>query len=180
MTVLPIVSRELVVAARRAATYRLRFWTAAGALIIFSFLHLFGKNSATTSGHAILNALGVGTLGFSMFAGVFLTADSLSVEKREGTLGLLFLTDLKGYDIVLGKLAANSVHAFFGLLAIFPVLALPLLTGGVSGGEFWRTMLVFVCALYFSLSAGILVSAASQEGRQAMAATFGIMVLVAG
>ena len=29
------------------------------------------------------------------------TADSLSAEKREGTLGLLFLTDLRGYDVVL-------------------------------------------------------------------------------
>ena len=29
------------------------------------------------------------------------TADALSSEKRNGTLGLLFLTDLKGYDIVL-------------------------------------------------------------------------------
>ena len=42
---------------------------------------------------------------YCLLSGVRSTADCLSVEKREGTLGLLFLTDLKGYDVVLGKLA---------------------------------------------------------------------------
>jgi ABC-type transport system involved in cytochrome c biogenesis permease component len=180
MTVLPIVERELVVAARRSATYWTRFWVAAVALSSFIFLRISYTGSMAIMGHQLFNVLGVATLAFALLSGVFITADSLSEEKREGTLGLLFLTDLKGYDVVLGKLAANSLHAFFGLLAVFPVLALPLLVGGVSGAEFWRTMLVFVCALYFSLSVGMLISATSQEGRQAMAGTFGIILAIAG
>ena len=35
-----------------------------------------------------------------------MTADCLSEEKREGTLGLLFLTDLRGYDIVVSSSSA--------------------------------------------------------------------------
>jgi len=57
-----------------------------------------------------------------------------------GTLGLLFLTDLKGHDIVFGKLAASSVNALYSLLAIVPVLGLTLLFGGVSGTQFWRSI----------------------------------------
>ena len=64
---------------------------------------------------------------YCLFSGRISTADCLSEEKREGTLGLLFLTDLKGYDVVLGKLAATSVSAFYGLLAALPVLAVPVL-----------------------------------------------------
>jgi len=180
MTFLPIVGRELAVASRRAGTYWLRFWMAAGALAIFCIPFLDSSNSITEMGQVVFIMLGSVLLGFSMLAGVFLTADSLSVEKREGTLGLLFLTDLKGYDVVLGKLAVNSLHAFCGLLAVFPVLALPLLTGGLSVGEFWRTMLVFIGTMYFSLSMGMLVSAASHEGRQAMTGTFVIIALAAG
>ena len=52
----------------------------------------------------VLNAI---AFIFCLLAGVFLTADCLSEEKREGTLGLLFLTSLKGYDVVLGK--SNTV-----------------------------------------------------------------------
>jgi ABC-type transport system involved in cytochrome c biogenesis permease component len=180
MTFLPIVGRELAVASRRAGTYWLRFWMAAGALAIFCIPFLDSSNSITEMGQVVFIMLGSVLLGFSMLAGVFLTADSLSVEKREGTLGLLFLTDLKGYDVVLGKLAVNSLHVFCGLLAVFPVLALPLLTGGLSVGEFWRTMLVFIGTMYFSLSIGMLVSATSHEGRQAMTGTFVLIALAAG
>jgi ABC-type transport system involved in cytochrome c biogenesis permease component len=180
MTVLPIVGRELVVAARRAATYWTRFYFAAMALGIFLFLKLIYRGAASEMGHQVFNLLGYVALAFATLAGVFLTADSLAAEKREGTLGLLFLTDLRGYDVVLGKMAASSLLAIFGLLAVFPVLALPLLMGGVSGGEFWRTLLVFVVALYFSLSAGMLVSAVSQDGRHALAGTFAMVTITAG
>ncbi len=180
MTVLPIVGRELAVAARRSGTYWLRFWVAAGALALFCVPCAFSEVPISEFGQGVFIFLGSVTLGFCLLAGIFLTADSLSVEKREGTLGLLFLTDLKGYDVVLGKMASNSLHAFFGLLAVFPVLALPLMTGGLGGGEFWRTMLVFIVTMYFSLGIGMLVSATSREGRQAMGGTFVILALLVG
>ena len=53
-----------------------------------------------------------------LFAGVFLTSDSLSEEKREGTLGLLFLSSLLGSDIVLGKFSALALNAFFRRLCV--------------------------------------------------------------
>src|SRR5215469_11630653 len=96
--------------------------------------------------------------GLCLLAGVFFTAHSLTEEKREGTLGLLFLTDLKGYDVVLGKFAAVSLNAFYALLALMPMTALPLLLGGVTGAEFWRMALALINALFFSLAAGICVS----------------------
>jgi ABC-type transport system involved in cytochrome c biogenesis permease component len=180
MTFLPIVGRELAVAARRAGTYWLRFWAAAGALGVFFILRLGRANPATIPpGRDIFNALGVATLVFSMLAGVFLTADSLSCEKREGTLGLLFLTDLKGYDVVLGKLAAHSLRAFFGLLAVLPVFALPLLMGGTSGGELWRMALALTVTLIYSLSVGIVVSSSCTDARRAITGTL-LWMLVSG
>jgi ABC-type transport system involved in cytochrome c biogenesis permease component len=110
-------------------------------------------------------------------SGVFLTADSLSEEKREGTLGLLFLTDLKGYDIVLGKLMSHSLQAFYGLLAMMPILALPLLSGGVTGWEFWKTMLVICNTLFLSLAVGMFVSCISREVLKAMNGAF-VMLLI--
>ena len=46
-----------------------------------------------------------GWAGFvgSAIAGLVLTADCISQERREGTLGLLFLTDLRGPDVALGN-----------------------------------------------------------------------------
>jgi ABC-type transport system involved in multi-copper enzyme maturation permease subunit len=178
MVLLPIVDRELRVAARKSGTYWMR--TIAAAVVLVVFLALLANGSATMQrmGHQLLNAMGVLALGFSMLAGVFLTADCLSEEKRDGTLGLLFLTDLKGYDVVLGKLVANSLHSFFGLLAVFPILGLSLLLGGVTGGEFTRLLLVFGVTLFFSLNVGIFVSAISREARQAFVSTLMVIIVL--
>jgi ABC-type transport system involved in cytochrome c biogenesis permease component len=89
---------------------------------------------------------------FCLFSGMGSTADCLSEEKREGTLGLLFLTDLKGYDIVFGKLLATSLHTIYGLLATFPIFSLVLLIGGVRGGELLQLGLALLNTLFFSLS----------------------------
>ena len=179
MTFLPIVYRELRVAARRRSTFRVRWWTALIA-IGMSFVSLaFVQMSRTRSaaGSSVFGMLTFYVFGICLLAGVFLTADLLSEEKRAGTLGLLFLTDLKGYDVVLGKFMAQWLNAFYCLLAILPALALPLLLGGVTGGEFWRMVLALINVLFFSLSAGILISAVGWEARRTMGSTFWVLVL---
>ena len=115
-----------------------------------------------------------------LLAGVLLTADCLSEEKRDGTLGLLFLTDLKGYDVVLGKFIAMSLNAIYGLLAILPITGLPLLMGGVTGGEFWRMNLALLNALFVSLAMGVCVSAFGRESQRVMGVTLVLLVLLAG
>ncbi|MCL5099313.1 MAG: ABC transporter permease, partial [Candidatus Omnitrophica bacterium] len=122
--------------------------------------------------HELFLALAGMAYVYALLAGIWITADSLSEEKREGTLGLLFLTDLRGYDVVLGKLAATSMNAFYGLLAIVPILAIPLLMGGVSARLFWSVVLVLINTLFFSLSAGMLVSAVCRQDRTAVIVTF--------
>lgn len=181
MSVLPIVDRELRIAARRKGTYWMRFWAACGMLAIWLAILLnFNARSMGRLGPHLLNALGILALVFSTLAGVFLTADSLSEEKREGTIGLLFLTDLKSHDVIFGKLAAHSLHAFFGLLAVIPILGLTLLVGGVTGLEFMRLSLVFVMTLFFSLGISIAVSAATREAKQAISSAFLVVVIFAG
>jgi ABC-type transport system involved in multi-copper enzyme maturation permease subunit len=179
MTFLPIAGRELAVAARRPGTYRLRSYAVLIALILLGSVSLSNVPTGQL-GHVILTALGVAALGFCMLAGLLLTAGSIAAEKQGGTIGLLFLTDLKGYDIVLGKLVAHSITAFFGLLALFPVLALPLLMGSVTGAEFSRTMLVLATTLIFSLSLGLAVSAVSSDPKQALGWAMMLMGVVAG
>ena len=169
MTFLPIVERELRVAARRHSTFWVRLVLALAAIGIGFFLYLaHAQMPAPTLGKEIFGGLGALALAYCLASGRRSTADCLSEEKREGTLGLLFLTDLKGYDVVLGKLAATSVSAFYGLLAVLPVMAIPLLMGGVTNGEFWRTVVVLVNTFLFSLTIGVFASVLSRDARQAM------------
>ncbi len=180
MAFLPIVERELRVASRRKATHRIRLWTTlAGLLVSFCFIlasAVFGRRTPNI-GQVLFNILTYYAFGLSLLAGVFLAADCVSEEKREGTLGLLFLTDLKGYDVVLGKLMAVGLSALYGLVAVLPVTGLPLLLGGVTGAEYWRVSLALVNTLFFSLATGILVSTWSREATRAMGNTLGLLVI---
>ena len=180
MTFLPIVDRELRVAARSPSTYRNRALTAGAVAAVAVMLLLFASLTGSPSliGGMTFSTLSCLSLGFCLLEGVRKTADCLSAEKREGTLGLLFLTDLKGYDVVFGKLAATSLNSFYGLVAILPVLALPMLLGGVTPGEYWRMVLALLNILFFSLCAGIWVSARCVQRQSAVNATFLVIVLI--
>ena len=182
MTFLPIVERELRVAARSRFTFWSRLAAAAFALLIFGALQLLAQKSggAFPAGQIEFGVLKWFAFIYACAMGLFLTADSLSEEKREGTLGLLFLTDLRGYDVVFGKLLTQSLRAFFGLLAAFPIMGLALLAGGVTGGEFSRSILVICNTLFVSLALGMLVSSLSRDSTKAMNGTLLLLVLILG
>ncbi len=170
---LPVVTRELIVSSRRRGTYHTRVGAAGLALLAMLWLMLV---SSLGTGTAVLEKMLFDTLSGIAFAycllvGVRVTADCLSAEKREGTLGLLFLTDLRGYDLVLGKLVSSSLASVYGLLATVPVLSLALLLGGVSLSQVFLVAMVLFNTMFFSLSAGILVSTMSQNERKAAFAT---------
>jgi ABC-type Na+ efflux pump permease subunit len=179
MNFLPIVTRELLVASRKRATYRARVvWAALGIGCAIWILFVMQYAPPQRLGPVLFGTMAVLLFVFAFLSGVFLSAESLSTEKRQGTLGLLFLTDLKGYDIVFGKLAASSLNGVYGLLAILPIMAISILLGGISHGEFTRVALVSLNLLFFSLSAGIFASALCRDERQSMGLSFLVLFLL--
>jgi len=185
MTFLPIVERELRVQARQKRTFRLRLANAAVAMALVVFVLFLDEGTPGSTGRDLFRAMaGLGFI-YCLLGGAASTADCLSEEKREGTLGFLFLTDLKGYDVVLGKMLATSLHSFYALMAVFPLLGLTLCIGGVTAGEFWRLVLLLTSTLFFSLAVGMFVSALSREEHRASIAAalvlslFGLPCLIA-
>ena len=181
MMLLPIVARELRVAARRRGTYWVRSGAALVVMVIGIWLYLLMQSEQPKDIAMVLfGVLSLTAVLHCWLSGVRATADCLSQEKRDGTLGLLFLTDLKGYDVVLGKLAASSLNSLYGLMAVVPMLAIPLLLGGITGAEFWRMALVALNTLFFSLTLGICASAMCRSARKAMGLTFLLLLCFAG
>ena len=182
VNVLPLVEHELRAAIRRPGAYRMRL-AAGGVAIGLSFWGLLiwsDSKTAVSLGHSLLEILGwTGFVG-SALAGLLLTADCISQERREGTLGLLFLTDLRGHDVAVGKMAAKGIAPFYCLLAMFPSLTVCVIVGGVTAGEVWRLALVLMNTLFFSLSMTILTSTLCRQQRAAQAsALVAILVSIA-
>ncbi|HEY1172212.1 MAG TPA: ABC transporter permease subunit [Verrucomicrobiae bacterium] len=178
MKVFPVVERELRAASRRPGTYWVRFVAAGAAMSIAAWILLVtsdGTQSAQLS-HGIFISLSIFAFIYCLFAGVRNTADCISEERREGTLGLLFLTDLKAFEVLFGKLAATSLNSIYGLVAIFPMLALPLLLGGMTLEQYGVMLLVLLNTLFISLAVGLCVSTIVEGERAAMILTIVGMV----
>src|SRR5262245_45295357 len=119
---LPIAERELRIASRAPRTYRGRLIACVifGAITAWMFWFSSKIGSMATIAPQTFTFIGHMALLMCMFS-ANVTADALSSEKRNGTLGLLFLTDLKGRDIVFGKLASLGLVTFYGLVGIIPI-----------------------------------------------------------
>jgi hypothetical protein len=175
---LPLVHRELLVAARTPSAYRVRIGFTAVAIVLGGLWLVFGGQFG--AGEKIGGALFVLFAAMSylgaMLAGPFLTAEAISAERREGTLGLLFLTRIGASQIVLGKLASAAVQAAQPLLGVAPVMAMTLLMGGVTGGEFWRVLLVVALTAGISLALGLAVSACVRDSAHTVFTTLLLLV----
>src|SRR4051812_42230136 len=135
MTILPIAAREARAFSRRSRSYHLRWIFGLLGLLAILFA-LWGARYSGNTGEFVFNAIATIAQLYCTFAGVIAAADTISGERREQTLGLLFLTDLKPKDVLLGKLISSGAGSLFGLLAILPFLVLPVLMGGVTGERF--------------------------------------------
>src|SRR5438046_5367306 len=182
MNVFPLLEYELRSAVRRSRACRIRLVAGVVAIGVccWGLLIWSDSMSAAALGHSLLQIFGwTGFIGGAL-AGLLLTSDCISQERREGTLGLLFLTDLRGRDVAFGKLAAKGIAPFYCLLAMFPCLTLCVIVGGVTSGEVWRLALVLVNSLFFSLSVTILTSTFCRQQRAAQtAALLAILLSVA-
>jgi ABC-type transport system involved in multi-copper enzyme maturation permease subunit len=180
MIFLPVVERELRVASRRPVTYWGRLLATAGGAAIVAWILIVFSNSGAPSGAFLFRGLAILLFVYAAIGGLMVTSDSLSRERRESTLGLLFLTDLTGFDIVSGKLAANTVNLLYTLLAVLPVLAIALLLGAVTPGEMFRVALVTINLLFFFSSVGLAASSLCRQANASMAVAMGFYAILSG
>jgi ABC-type transport system involved in multi-copper enzyme maturation permease subunit len=172
-----VAERELRAAARRKATYWVRCLTGISAFVVLIWL-MWATNALRRGGgaHDAFVAFAFIAFSYCILMGAIRTADCVSSERREGTLGLLFLTNLNSAEIMTGKLLSNALPTIYGLLAIFPMLALPLLMGGVTLSEFLCTMLALLVAIGFSLGCGMLASVLCRRQFPAVALAMGLVI----
>jgi len=165
MTLLPLIQRELRLRARQRGSYWLRFAVGMAAILICLPQLLSdqpGMGRFGNTGNSVFHGL-TWTAFVLCCAACLLTSDVISSERREGTLGLLFLTRVRWPDVVLGKFVSSGFVGMGGLVALLPILLIPILAGGVSGAEAFRTGLVLLHTLFLCLAIGIYSSAHSED-----------------
>ena len=166
MNLLPVIMRELRAQSRQPMTYWLRAIGIGAILGVMALVDVRGVPSEL--GGRLFSALNA-TLFLSIWIFVpLLTADTISREKREGTLVLLFLTPLTPIGIVFGKSLIHTLRAITLFLAVLPVLALPFLLGGLTWKDCVVSLFLNSSALVLALAAGLLASTLATDSRRAL------------
>src|ERR1043166_5516950 len=138
MRFLSVAERELRAGARQKGTLHIRWITAAAFVGLLAWLMWVFDGFRAPQ---VFGAFSTVAFFYCLIVGTARTADCLSCEKREGTLGLLFLTNLNGPEIIGGKLCSSALAAAYGLFAIFPLLALQMFIGGITLAHLFRVIL---------------------------------------
>ena len=160
----PVAQRELREGARRPVNHRLRFLSAVvGALLLWRLVASFDGSENELGGYLLINLHSmVLWLIFVIVPG--LAADCIAREKREGTLGLLFLTPLSAGGIVAGKALVQALRAFTLWLAVLLILVIPFTAGGITWFDAFTALSLEFCAMVLCLAAGLLASSLERSG----------------
>jgi ABC-type transport system involved in multi-copper enzyme maturation permease subunit len=176
----PVILRELRAGSRRWTTYWLRLLAAGAVIAAIAWWLLqprFAFINAARAGHEIFLLLHSVVLAAIWIIVPMLTADTLSREKREGTLGLLFLTNLSARAIVFAKGAAAGLLALTLWLSAVPIMTLPVLMGGVVSQEIIFSCNIALGSICCALAAGLMASAISKRGAGAVSTALALSCL---
>ena len=167
MNVLPVIKRELRFQARQPFTYWLRV-LGLGAMLGAATSFALSRGLSPGEGGRLF-----AFLHFILLLSIWMlvpmsVADCLSQERREGTLGLLLLTTLRPWEIVLAKAAAHALRAFTLWLVVLPVMALAFLLGGVGWREALLSVSINLSSLWVAIGAGVLASSFCKQWLRAL------------
>ena len=181
----PIFMREVVTVPRRAGHYAGR----AAMLALLTILGIttwqatIGFSREATLGEAaafgllLFQIVAFVQLLLTLFFAAMSAAGAVSQEKDRRTFVLLLLTDMRDYEIVLGKLLGSLLPILIQLLVTAPFLAMLLLLGGIDPEQVLQAVLVLGASAVAAGSLGGLIALWRERTFQALALSVLFLVL---
>ena len=192
MSVLPVIVRELRSQARQPLTHWLRIIgglsVVAAILAALWSIGAIKPQAQSIASPNLVQAFGTtlfGKMNLFIFLAIWLfvplaTADAVSRERREGTLPLLYLTELHSFGIVVGKAFVHMLRSVSLFLTMVPWLLLPLVFGGVSVNDVALAMMLDASSVLLAQSAGLLASTIPRDWLKSaiLALSFALVLLL--
>jgi ABC-type transport system involved in multi-copper enzyme maturation permease subunit len=175
MSILRVIGRELRAQARQSLTFLLRLVAGAAIGVAFGLafwaLGYFGGHRMELPAVVQSQNFGMalfGKLNLTIFSAIWIftplaAADAISRERREGTLPLLRLTELRPWEIVLGKSFVHMLRSSSLFLTMTPWLLVPILFGGVGPRDLSMALLIDSASMLLAGSAGLIASTFSRD-----------------
>lgn len=163
----PLITREMLLAARSPLNYRLRLTVGAVGTVLLG-MAMMTRDFGLDRGGELFFVVHNSAMVMLLFLSPLMTADIISKERREGTLDLLFLTPVTALKIVRAKYASQLLRMLTVWAVLGPLTAVPLVAGGLSPGDIGIAMLIELAVVLLGLIAGLGASALCQRTLPAM------------
>ena len=180
MVIAPLIERELKRALTKRWPHRLRSAVALGAGFL-AYLTLVSSTTwpmANGPGRWLFFALGSFLVTLSALIGPAFTSLAFEQERTSKMLDLLLISDVGAKGLVFAKLVSHTTPILQAILSCLPVLALPIIVGGIDGGEIMRMSLLCLATLLLSSVAGVFASSRFESGKSAVLFTATLLTLV--
>jgi ABC-type transport system involved in multi-copper enzyme maturation permease subunit len=125
----------------------------------------------------LFRILAIVQLTLLLFFSALTAASTIAREKDRRTFILLLMTDLRNYEVVLGKLLGSLLQIALLLAATIPILALTLYLGGVAPEQLLQTVVILVGTALASGSLGAIMALWREKTFPALALTVLALVL---
>lgn len=112
-----------------------------------------------------------------MFIMPAITSGTISGERERQTLDLMLTTEMKTWEIVVGKLAAAFVNMFLVVVSSFPLVAVVFVYGGITGKDMLLMLICLVVSALFSGSLGICCSSLFKRSTVSTVAAYAVLAL---
>ncbi len=181
----PIFNREWLTLPRRSRHYlhRAVFFGALWVLLLTIWQTIVGWDRPATLGDnarfgiIAFHLLAYVQLGLLLFFSALAAASTVAQEKDRRTFVLLLLTDLRNYEIVLGKLLGSLLQILLFLAGTVPILAILLLLGGIAWEQIADALLILLTTALAAGSLGSLIALWRERTFQSLALTVLALVL---
>jgi ABC-type Na+ efflux pump permease subunit len=181
----PIFNRELLTVPRRDRHYvaRAAYLGALWVVALTAWLATLGWARSATLGETarfgpvLFQLLTFVELALFLFFAALSAASAVAQEKDRRTFVLLLMTDMRDYEIVLGKLLGSLLPIALLLSASVPLLMLLLLLGGIALDQVVQAVVIVAATALAAGSLGGLIALWRDRTFQSLALTVLFLVL---
>jgi ABC-type transport system involved in multi-copper enzyme maturation permease subunit len=183
----PIFSREVLTSPRQLRHFLIRSAYVAALFVLmytagqamFGWQQVRSIGDVARFGSLVFQIFSLVQLSLVLFFALLFGASGVAQEKDRHTLLLLLMTDLRNYELVLGKLFAGLLMVMVLILASMPVFFLVFLLGGVGIDQILWSLAICVASALTAGSWGLLVAYWREKTFQTLAiSVLGFVILL--
>ena len=169
--ILAIIFKELTAWPRQKRFYLKRLILVSLSSIVFLFYYFESINSKTgvptNLGFEVFEVISILSILTVILSSPMISSSFFAREKEQRTLGILLITEVTPFQLVLSRFIMSIFSNVVSLIAIWPILLICLRYGGLNFNHIWVFTLLLISTMTVGTCIGLLVSTMMMEEKQA-------------